>query len=161
MEILASLVKTLFGKIWVWIFLATTSLTALCCQSFFEWLGLTPQFRWIVGVTAIFSSAIALQNFLDIRKKQTYEKLIISRIDTLPSRSLHVLENIVTSNKQTFKVNGCSGQRIASHFNLKQNSQGYVTFSESLWKELKKKYPQSKENSSKPIPQKIRNKHSR
>lgn len=148
MENLEALVKTLFGKIWVWFSLAAASFTALYFQPFFEWLGLTPQSRWIVGVTVIFSSAIALQNIADIIKDKIYEKSMINRIDSLPGSTLEILEDIVTSNKQTFKVNGRSAQRIASHFKLKQNSQGYVTFSESLWKELKKRYSQTKGNAS-------------
>ncbi len=146
MENLESLVKTLFGKIWVWFSLAAASFTALYFQPFFEWLGLTPQSRWIVGVMVIFSSAIALQNIADIIKNKIYEKAMINRIDSLPDSTLEILEDIVTSNKQTFKVNGRSAQRIASHFGLTLSDKNYVTFSESLWKELKKRYPQTKGN---------------
>ena len=63
---------------------------------------------------------------------------MIHRISTVPDSSkVAALKRLVQTSTQTFKVRE---GRIAAHFELQRSADGYATFPDYLWKELKKRF---------------------
>ena len=142
MEDIVSALKLFYEKIWFWLVISVCSWLALFYEKFLNWLGINSDKRWIVGIVAVFSFALAIQQICDWIREYIEHKRIIKNIDYLTVPSLKELKCIVKNNKKTLHIksnDNLEQRRIIAHFNLPINDE-YVTFPDYLWKILKKKF---------------------
>ena len=135
-------IKVFFEKIWFWLIIATTSVSALFSQRLFLWLGFYDSKRWLVGFVAIVSLSLSVQYVCECLKDILHHEKIIKNIDNLPAESISVLKHIVRENKKTLKImekDGLHQHRLIAHFELERLG-NYVTFPDYLWKELVKRF---------------------
>lgn len=112
----------------------------LCDKELAMWFGIGDNQRWIIGLADIVSFLISAQIIAELVYHKRKLTALKKRVSELPFKSQLILKNLVEGRKQTFHINKTNDRRIAEHLGLVESDDGFVSFPDDLWSEIKKIY---------------------